>query len=343
MNESVDGRIAPVPDRQVHVGTPLVSVLMITYNHALFIRKAVDSVLAQRTDFPIELVIGEDCSTDETRKILKEYPKDGDVSIRLLENDRNLGMHENFRRTLAACTGKYIALLEGDDYWTEPGKLEQQVQLLESNPDYSFCFHRATWVYLDSTPRLPHAPEHGELFPSTSPPVLDFEQFANEVCIPTASVVYRRALLPGFPKWVDHIPWCDWVIFLLLADHGNAAFLPDVMSVYQRHLAGANSCSDSVKIHSGAYLMFKSLMKTVADQHVGTCQVMVVRHLEFLAEEYERRGCIGDARRTLVKSFLYGLRFGEFRRRPIIWLFRLAFPRTHRFVHSVRSYFSQST
>ena len=118
-----------------------VSVCMITYNHEQFISQAIEGILMQKTDFPIELIIGEDCSTDSTRQICTEYQEKYPDKINLQLRKNNLGFYQNWAVTLQACTGKYIALCEGDDYWTDPLKLQKQVDFLEANPDYSVCSH----------------------------------------------------------------------------------------------------------------------------------------------------------------------------------------------------------
>ena len=120
-----------------------VSVCIITYNHARFIGQALESALMQKTNFDYEIVIGEDCSTDNTGLICKKYAEMYPDKIRLLQNDKNLGVIENFKRTLYACKGEYVALLEGDDYWTDELKLQKQVDFLESNRDYAIVFHNA--------------------------------------------------------------------------------------------------------------------------------------------------------------------------------------------------------
>uniref|UniRef100_A0A7V3E6Q4 Glycosyltransferase n=1 Tax=Ignavibacterium album TaxID=591197 RepID=A0A7V3E6Q4_9BACT len=118
----------------------LVSVCMITYNHEKYIAQAIDSVLMQRTNFDFEIVIGEDCSTDRTREIVLEYKAKYPDKIKLLLQEKNVGMMQNFIDTFNACKGKYIALLEGDDYWTDQYKLKKQVDILEAHPEYSMCF-----------------------------------------------------------------------------------------------------------------------------------------------------------------------------------------------------------
>lgn len=114
----------------------MVSIKMITYNHEPYIAQAIEGVLMQKTTFKFELVIGEDCSTDLTRKICEDYAKKYPEIIKLLPSEQNLGMIKNGLRTLQACEGKYIAFCEGDDYWTDPLKLQKQVDFLEANDDY---------------------------------------------------------------------------------------------------------------------------------------------------------------------------------------------------------------
>ncbi len=113
---------------------PLVSVKMITYNHAPYIAQAIEGVINQRVNFPIELVIGEDCSTDGTREIVFEYQKKYPDIIRVITSEENVGMKKNGYRTTKACHGKYLAFCEGDDYWHNEKKLELQVIFLEKNP-----------------------------------------------------------------------------------------------------------------------------------------------------------------------------------------------------------------
>jgi glycosyltransferase involved in cell wall biosynthesis len=122
------------------MSAPLVSVKMITYNHAPYIAQAIEGVLRQRTDFPFELVIGEDCSTDGTRDIVFDYQKRHPDVIRVVTSERNVGMKQNSYRTGRACRGKYIAFCEGDDYWHHPLKLQKQVYHIDSHPECGLVF-----------------------------------------------------------------------------------------------------------------------------------------------------------------------------------------------------------
>lgn len=125
---------------------PLVSVIMITYNHEPYIRDAIEGVVSQRTDFLYELIIGEDFSTDKTRDIVLEYQKKYPEIIRVLGSDSNVGMLNNGRRTSDACRGAYIAYCEGDDYWTDENKLQEQIQAMRRHPECEVSFHPAMKV-----------------------------------------------------------------------------------------------------------------------------------------------------------------------------------------------------
>src|SRR5690606_36284281 len=124
------------------------SVLVTTYNHANYIAQCLDSILMQQTTFPFEIILGEDESTDGTREICKDYAQKHPDIIKLFLRSRKDVIYINgkptgrfnFLASLKACTGKYIALCEGDDFWTDPLKLQKQVDFLEANPEYEACF-----------------------------------------------------------------------------------------------------------------------------------------------------------------------------------------------------------
>ena len=119
---------------------PQVSVCMLTYNHEKYIAQAIESVLMQKTDFDYELVIGEDCSVDKTREIVKKFQLKCPNIIKPIYHERNVGASRNcFEFVLPACKGKYIALLEGDDYWIDSLKLQKQIDVFEANSHIALC------------------------------------------------------------------------------------------------------------------------------------------------------------------------------------------------------------
>ena len=130
---------------------PLVSIVMIAYNVDNYIAEAIESVLSQQVSFPYELVVGEDCSTDKTLQIALKYQSEHPGVIRVLQREKNLGLTPNCVDTHNHCRGKYIALLDGDDYWTDKNKLQKQVDFMESHPEYAGCAHQSSVIRGDAS------------------------------------------------------------------------------------------------------------------------------------------------------------------------------------------------
>ena len=236
-----------------------VSVLMITYNQDQFVGQAIESVLSQQVDFEYELVIGEDCSTDRTREIVASFGAKFPDRIRLLLPKSNLGMQENFKATLAACSGQYVAVLEGDDYWTSPLKLKRQVEFLDAHSDCAICFHSV----VRSWPGQPESilPESRYQQDRYTTRDLLFFNF-----IPTCSVVFRRGLFGELPDWMGTLGFSDWPIHILNSECGSIGFINQTMGVYRIHSEGAWSgrtssqrWSDIVRFYEviDAHLKFK--------------------------------------------------------------------------------------
>lgn len=209
---------------------PKVSVCMLAYNHARFLDEALRSVLAQETQFPIEIVIGEDCSTDGTSQIVTRWQQAHPALINALLRGQNLGMMPNAIATYEQCRGEYIAFLEGDDYWTDPLKLQRQVDALEAHPEWSGCFHRVQYVS-ESGASL------GKVFPDRVRSEVDFEELCAGNPIQTCSLILRRSALSDIPDWLCGLSMGDWPICLLAALNGPLGMLPDVMACYRVHRA----------------------------------------------------------------------------------------------------------
>src|SRR5262245_25076291 len=123
------------------------SVLVMTYNHVRFIAQALDSTLMQKTDFPYEIIVSEDNSNDGTREIVQAYHQRFPEKMRLSRSERNVASNAVVARGVDAARGDYIALLDGDDYWTSPNKLQKQVDFLEHHPECVICFHNAIVIH----------------------------------------------------------------------------------------------------------------------------------------------------------------------------------------------------
>ncbi|GAB3693552.1 glycosyltransferase [Spirosoma flavus] len=206
-----------------------VSVNLITYNHEKFIREAIEGALMQKTTFSFEIVVCDDYSTDSTRDILNTYQKEYSDKIKLRYRPKNLGLKYNYFDNIDACTGKYIAICEGDDYWTDKYKLQKQVDFLEANPDYSMCFHSGLEVHeyenLDPT---------SNIFSIVDERTYSGEEILSSWLIPTASVVFRKPASLAF-SYLDKFLFYDIILFLKLCEQGKIFCLNDVMCVYRRH------------------------------------------------------------------------------------------------------------
>ncbi|MFA5337840.1 MAG: glycosyltransferase [Candidatus Omnitrophota bacterium] len=228
--------------KPVNCITPLVSVTVTTYQHKNYIKDCLESILMQEVNFPIEIIIGEDESIDGTRDICLEYAKKHPDKIRLFLRDRktsylyndkgNSVMRFNGWWTRMSARGKYISMCEGDDYWTDPHKLQTQVDFLEGHNDCMLCFHRAQ-ILREMGSRLP------EFYPERKPKeFVGIEEILECNFIATASVVFRREMLREFPDWMYRFVFADWAINLFCAQYGKIGYIDRVMSVYRVHPGG---------------------------------------------------------------------------------------------------------
>jgi glycosyltransferase involved in cell wall biosynthesis len=230
-----------------------VSVAMITYNQEPYILQAVESVISQQTNFEFEIVISDDYSTDNTRSILQKFKIKHPNKIRLLLPDSNQGMHLNFVSTLAACQGTYIALLEGDDYWTSNQKLQKQIDFLDQNIDYSICFHKVLCHYEDNS-------SESYIFPNKNPTLYSsLEDLLLGNFMSTCSVVYRNRLFEKIPSWYFDLKLGDWPLHIFNAEHGCIGFLDEVMGVYRIHKGGVWSMKKRTEIVANSIEVLKAI------------------------------------------------------------------------------------
>lgn len=219
---------------------PLLTIICIAYNQANYIRQALDGFVMQKTNFKFEVIIHDDASTDGTADIIREYEQKYPDIIKPIyqtENQWQKGVNMGKIFIYPRVQGKYVALCEGDDYWTDPYKLQKQVDFLEAHPEYSGCFHSVKIIW-----------EKGEkkdsIYPSKSKmrgkKFVTKEDLLHCNYIQTNSVVYRWRFVEEDIK--DHFPDKilpgDLWMHLLHAQVGNIAFLPDVMAVYRKNEGG---------------------------------------------------------------------------------------------------------
>lgn len=223
-----------ISDAAVLSKIPLVSALIITYNHGPYIADAIEGVICQKTGFPIELIIGEDCSTDNTLGIVLDYQRRYPQLIRVIHSGRNVGMQRNYRRVHEAARGDYLAFCEGDDVWIDDRKLNKQIAVMRSEPGCSVVFHAARIVRVaDGTVEIRR---YGSCAKAVS---LDEVIVAGGGFILSASTMVRRALVDPLPTWVTDCEVGDYPFNVHCASRGKVIYLPDVMSVYRMGVPGS--------------------------------------------------------------------------------------------------------
>lgn len=274
------------------------SICCITYNHALFIKDALEGFLAQHFDADWEIVVSDDGSVDETRAILQSYNDLYPGQFRLIVNERNLGMMPNFLQALQACQGEYIALCEGDDYWIDPEKLKRQVSFLDAHPEYVLSYHRV----------LEKASNH-----QLSAETLNTELATKDVdllylarqgnCIHTPSVVFRN-VLPDFPAFMQVSPAGDYPLYLLLMRHGKAHYFPETMAVYRKH--GASAWSASMKVLYSRWLEVLVLLIREFEKEPAVHEALLLQLQDTYSKFFERAVEEGDGKLVLDRTaFLF--------------------------------------
>jgi glycosyltransferase involved in cell wall biosynthesis len=307
-----------------------VSVLIITYNHANFITQALDSVLMQKVNFDYEILISEDCSTDGTRDIIVEFHKKHPNRVRLLLSEHNLNNNEIIVRGIQAAQGQYIALLDGDDYWTSSHKLQNQADFLDNHRECAICFHAVTEFYEngDQEPRI----FRGEKKIST------LEDLLETNFIQTCSVMFRRGLFNTFPEWFYTSAIGDWELHILNAQHGKIGYIDEVMGVYRRHSGGVYTSSSRIHRLQSRIRMYKNVNSHLSFKYDEIVKAMLSKCCYDLIMEYEKNGDLANAKVCLVKCVIdQSVRRYIPSRSLFVTLLRLYAPMLHKLIKMLSS------
>jgi glycosyltransferase involved in cell wall biosynthesis len=220
------------------------SVCVPTYNHGKYISQMLEGALMQKTSFPFEIVVGDDGSVDDTQDVIRGYMEKYPGRIRAFLHQENQGPssprefagRNNVLGLLKACQGQYVAMCEGDDYWTDPDKLQKQVNFLDQHPDYSISHHNVEVIYEDgsashlfNTPRQPATSQLEDIL-------------ADKWFMATGSWVYRNYFREeDFATWHALAASGDWALLIQIVSRGKIGYIPDVMGVYRKHVGGLSN------------------------------------------------------------------------------------------------------
>jgi glycosyltransferase involved in cell wall biosynthesis len=309
------------------MSTPDVSVLLVTYNHEKFIAQAIESVLAQQTRFGFELLISEDCSTDRTREIVQAYQRANPGRIRLFLSERNLCDGSVVTRAWMAAEGRYVAMLDGDDYWTSTDKLQRQRDFLETHPEYSACCHNGLIVWEDS--REPPQVYHPEGKKTT---LLEKDVWLGNDIL-ACSMMHRRNSVSSFPEWYYGVEVGDWPINMMGAAQGPIKYLPEVMAVYRQHAGGYWSTRSVIDRENLAIAFLGRAARGFGPAYRDLASAGTVIRRTRIAGAYQAAGETKQAWHVLGRSWWEGLRNPDISFR---WLVRVTLeikaPGVHRHV-----------
>ncbi len=283
---------------------PLVDVWMVTYNHEKYIAQAIEGVMMQQTNFRYRLVIGEDYSTDRTRDICIEYQKKYPTKIHLILNKINLGATQNSFNTHYACTAKYQAMLEGDDYWTDPLKLQKQIDFLEANPEFSLCFHTAEYVNTLEN-KISYFPKNLQKNEFTVEDVLMFP--TRGWFIMTSTIVYRKKAIENLPHWFLDFRNGDCLTVMLASLHGNIYYMDEDMSTYRKNSGGImqSALFSNINVTESLFLLFRKF------NHYSNRKFQKIIYKQLLVFLYELL-LHNKNEMKCINYFLFTLRFNYY-------------------------------
>ena len=239
---------------------PLVSVHLLTYNHVKFIAQSIESAVNQQTSFPFEIVIGDDHSTDGTSQIVDQYAAQYPDLIKVVRGKTNGGPQPNSIRILENSQGKYMAALEGDDYWIDPLKLQKQADFMEQNPDFAICFTNTRVEFFENNedPYLLNSNIDKDVFE-----LKDLIAETEVWFMGTATLFYTMSSIFPVQPWFHKTKSGDIPMIMLAARHGKIKYLPEVTAAYRRHAAGASNTDhkDDAKFLENRIMMYTNLDK----------------------------------------------------------------------------------
>lgn len=231
----------------------MLSIFCMVYNHEPFLKQCLDGFVMQKCEFEFEIVIGEDCSTDRSREIILDYAYRYPGKFKLLLHNKNIGAEENQRLVLENCIGKYIALCEGDDYWTDPNKLQKQIDLLEQN-------HKASMVFSNCNVDINGDINEINLNYPNYFTFIKYLQLYN--AIPTCTMVFRRSCFTLDNKTIELLQNCpvgDFPMRFLIGDKGDFIFISESTAVYRKHDGGISNNFHHSNHYLGILRMYKEL------------------------------------------------------------------------------------
>lgn len=280
---------------------PLVSVFSWVYNHASYLRRSIESILQQRTNFVVEVIIHDDASTDGGTAIIQEYDRGHPGLFRNVLRSENVYSAGGCIVTplLTLPRGRFVALTHGDDYWNYPRKLQRQVELLLANPAAAGCFHAAddlNELTGENSPGLWRPPEYREAYG-----IDDLFKWGNFTT--TASVMYRREVLPDRFDHFRRVTHADFMLLMHALKHGSMLYIDEVMSAYRRHAGGVHTSTYGVvSALKALHALVEGAAACDLEKHPGYLESVRWRLAEALSAHAEQKAELESVRLQLQQA-----------------------------------------
>jgi glycosyltransferase involved in cell wall biosynthesis/SAM-dependent methyltransferase len=264
---------------------PLISIACVAYNHEKYIAQAVEGFLMQEINFLVEIIIHDDASTDNTAKIVAEFAQKYPALIYPIFQAVN--QYSQKRKPFIdfifpKCRGKYIAVCEGDDYWTDPNKLQKQIDFLESNPEYVICFHNAQVMFDDPREKIMLYSDFPWNGIDRKRDVYTIEDLIATPLCPTASVIFRKPANFNLPDWFYKVPSGDMALQTLLCGDGKVKYFDECWAVYRKHSAGITAYHRGDWINAGRIYMYLRINEYYQGRYVDPIKKVIKSHLSQL-------------------------------------------------------------
>ncbi len=260
---------------------PFVSVCCLTYNHEKYLSRALDSILIQKTTFPIEIIVHDDASADGTRNIINEFAKKYPEIIRPVFQESNqlksdIGLYQIYTKyVFPLAKGKYIAICEGDDFWSDQAKLQIQIDFMEKQPECTVCFHKAGILKNGETNFDIYKDYHKRILNGRSE--FTFNDLLQDNVIPNCSVVYRNTRTE-FPDLFGNIIFPDWPLHLIYAKNGKLGYINKFMAVHHDHESGLWNGNSMINKTKSIISFYIDLLSYLEAQYHPTIYTMLDRY-----------------------------------------------------------------
>jgi glycosyltransferase involved in cell wall biosynthesis len=271
-----------------------VRVLMITYNHVAYVEQAVRSVMMQETSFAFDLVVLDDCSNDGTQDVLRTLARTWPDAVRLELSPVNRNNNVSFCRAFEEAPSRYIAWLDGDDYWNSPHKLQHHVEFMNAHPECALSFHDVL-VEHDDCSRQPY-----RMCGSDEEQFIGLETLWSHVPVGACASMLRKGLVQRFPDWYHTVLLADWALYILHAMHGDIGYFPAVLGVYRVHRKGLWSSMTPVAQCQASIDFLENTKGEVDPKHISAIHRALAHKYHKLARLHGDQGQYLQAFSSLI-------------------------------------------